>query len=818
MKMLWAFTLLICACLTLPIPISASNVSVIKLLKDPNTTVSTNGSFKLGFFSPPNTKNRYLGIWYNNVSPTYYVWVANRDKPLNDSSGLLRISEKGILQVVNGNKDVLWTPNVTASTSNVTNTTIDFLDSGNLVYRSVTKGKVLWQSFEDPTDSLLPNMQLTSSSTNMQRQYAWRSVSDPSFGRYSLGLDSVSHPQMVIWDGNNRHYRSGPWSGNLFLGMRYADPPANYSGTSIHEDDNGYSVTLVYTGPINRTYVHYVFNYDGSLSEVYWDSASKSWVTIYQDPVYECDFYGKCGPFGTCNSQSSPICRCLKGFVPKNSGEWSRGNWSSGCVRRTPLQCGVNGSAQDGFLLMNTVKLPDLEKWLSVLDQNDCRNQCLVNCSCLAYAYDVGAGCMYWSKDLIDIQEFSSGGINLYLRLARSELQTKKRQKSIIIAAAVILGTSSITLFFVLLWLWLARRKEKEARRNHILETINYNDKTNQKTKFGELPFFEFGILVDATHNFSKSHKLGQGGFGPVFKGILKDEQEIAVKRLSAASGQGLEEFRNEVIVISRLQHMNLVKLIGFCVKGEEKLLVYEFMPNKSLSAFLFDRAKRELLDWSKRLHIIEGICRGLIYLHRDSRLRIIHRDLKASNILLDEDLNPKISDFGMARIFKHGQDQDETRRVVGTYGYMSPEYAMEGHFSEKSDVYSFGVLMLEIVSGKRNSSFWLEDESLTFLGYVWKLWVEGEIVSIIDPIIADPSNTEEIIRAIQVGLLCVQESVKERPSTSTVMSMLSSDIANLPKPKQPGFNRRQIFTEDGSSQHQSSGGNNASITSLSAR
>ncbi|KAK9756281.1 hypothetical protein RND81_01G086700 [Saponaria officinalis] len=179
---------------------------------------------------------------------------------------------------------------------------------------------------------------------------------------------------------------------------------------------------------------------------------------------------------------------------------------------------------------------------------------------------------------------------------------------------------------------------------------------------------------------------LGQGGFGQVYKGKLVDGREIAVKRLSAASLQGVEEFMNEVVVICRLHHKNLVSLIGFCVEGEEKLLVYEYMPNKSLSEFLFDSTKRELLDWQKRFNIIEGICRGLIYLHRDSRLRIIHRDLKASNILLDEQLNPKIADFGMARIFDHGQDKDETRRVVGTYGYMAPEYAMDNHFSEKSD------------------------------------------------------------------------------------------------------------------------------------
>ncbi|XP_074267260.1 G-type lectin S-receptor-like serine/threonine-protein kinase At1g11300 [Silene latifolia] len=385
MKMLWAFTLLIYACLTLPIPISATNISVTELLKDPNTIVSTNGTYKLGFFSPPNTKNRYLGIWYNNVSPTYYVWVANRNNPLKDSSGLLMISEKLILQVVNGNKHVLWSPNIPppkSNHSNVTNTTIDFLVNGNLIYRSTNNGKILWQSFEDPTDSLLPNMQVAMSSNNLQRLYAWKTPYDPSIGR----------------------------------------PYSRLRGYSIHKNDSGYSVTLVYTGAINLTCSHYVFNYNGSLSEVYWDPGSKSWVTIYQDPIDECDFYRKSGEFGICNSQSSPICRCLKGFVPQNPGEWNRGNWSSGCVRRTPLQCG-KGSTQDGFLLMDTVKLPDLEEWLSVLNQNDCRNQCLENCSCTAYAYDVGAGCMYWSKHLIDIQEFSSGGINLYLRLASSELR-----------------------------------------------------------------------------------------------------------------------------------------------------------------------------------------------------------------------------------------------------------------------------------------------------------------------------------------------------------------------------------------------------------
>ncbi|KAJ7968434.1 receptor kinase 2 [Quillaja saponaria] len=214
--------------------------------------------------------------------------------------------------------------------------------------------------------------------------------------------------------------------------------------------------------------------------------------------------------------------------------------------------------------------------------------------------------------------------------------------------------------------------------------------------------------------DFHSANKLGQGGFGPVYKGILEDGKEVAVKRLSRASGQGLEEFMNEVVVISKLQHRNLVKLLGCCIEGDEKMLIYEYMANKSLDAFLFKPLKQKELDWRKRFNIIQGIARGLLYLHRDSRLIIIHRDLKPSNILLDEELNPKISGFGMARIFKGSEDEDNTIRVVGMYGYMSPEYAMEGLISEKLDAFSFGVLLLEIVSGRKNTSFYDDDLSLT--------------------------------------------------------------------------------------------------------
>ncbi|RDX74653.1 G-type lectin S-receptor-like serine/threonine-protein kinase, partial [Mucuna pruriens] len=750
-------------------------------IRDPNTISSTNGDLKLGFFSPEKSTHRYVAIWF--LSESNIIWIANRDQPLNDSSGVFKIHKDGNLVVLNGQNHVLWSTNVSI---NATNTTAQLDDSGNLILRDDTSGTPIWDSFTHPAGIAVPQMKIAANRiTGKKIEYvSWKSSSDPSSGYFTGSLERLDAPEVFFWYNKTTPYwRTGPWNGRVFLGSPRMLTEYLY-GWRLEPNDNG-TAYLTYNFENPSMFGILTITPSGTLKLV--EFMNKKQFLELEVDQNECDLYGKCGPFGSCDNSTLPICSCLEGFEARNPEEWNRKNWTGGCVRNVPLNCEnvKNGREvqQDGFLVYHNMKVPDFAT-RSDGDQTKCGTDCLANCSCLAYAYDSYIGCMYWSRDLIDLQKFPYGGVDLFIRLPAQLLATGKKgnYKALIIAITGAIGALTIAICSYLLW----RKFTPKSTGSQPQNLITGDQK--QINKLEELPLFEFEKLATATNNFHLANVLGKGGFGPVYKGQLENGQEIAVKRLSKTSGQGLEELMNEVVVISKLQHRNLVKLLGCCIERDEQMLVYEFMPNKSLDSFLFDPLQRKVLDWKKRFNIIEGIARGILYLHRDSRLRIIHRDLKASNILLDDEMNPKISDFGLARIVRGGNDDEaNTRRVVGTYGYMPPEYAMEGLFSEKSDA--------------------------------WKLWNEGTIMSIIDPEIQDRSFEKSMLRCIHIGLLCVQELTKERPSISTVVLMLISEITHLPPPRQVAFVQKQSCQSLESSQKsQYSSNNNVTLSEVQGR
>ncbi|XP_010246505.1 PREDICTED: probable LRR receptor-like serine/threonine-protein kinase At1g53440 isoform X2 [Nelumbo nucifera] len=289
--------------------------------------------------------------------------------------------------------------------------------------------------------------------------------------------------------------------------------------------------------------------------------------------------------------------------------------------------------------------------------------------------------------------------------------------------------------------------------------------------------YFSLKQIKSATGNFDPENKIGEGGFGPVYKGILPDGTVIAVKQLSSKSKQGSREFLNEIGMISALQHPNLVKLFGCCVEGNQLLLIYEYMENNSLARALFGSEEHRLeLNWPVRRKICLGIARGLAYLHEESRLKIVHRDIKATNVLLDKDLNAKISDFGLAKLDEEGNTHISTR-IAGTIGYMAPEYAMRGYLTDKADVYSFGVVLLEIVSGKSNTSYRPKEDFVYLLDWAYVLQEEDNLLELVDPTLESRYSKEEALRMLSLALLCTGPSPFLRPTMSSVVSMLEGKI-----------------------------------------
>ncbi|CAL5062265.1 unnamed protein product [Urochloa decumbens] len=784
----------------------AANVS----LADGQTLVSAGGVFELGFFTPASSTARFLGIWYMGIAPQTVVWVANRDAPITGATASLAINATGSLVISDSSGRAFWS----SARSNPTGAgtpAAQLLDSGNFVLRGAGAA-VLWQSFDYPSDTLLPGMKLGWDLTaGLDRHLTtWRGPGDPSPGDYTFGIDTRGVPEGFIrYDGTAPVYRNGPWNGLQFSGEPEMEPNnSNFRFEFVANATDVYYTFFVdpaaNAGGGGGVVSRFVMN-QSSVQRYVWPPGGQAWTLYWSLPRDLCDSYAHCGAFGVCDTGGgSPACACVRGFTPASPRDWQLRDGTAGCRRVTPLNC-----TGDGFLQVRGVKLPDTTNATedAAITVDQCRQRCLANCSCLAYAASSikggDSGCIIWSSPLIDIRHFASGGQDLYIRLAASDLPSNgdgSKKKSIL--AAVFVSLSALLVFGIggfFIWNKFFRHKrtfQSSQRLNSFDSSIPLTPVQDRKLedesgqdKDLNVTLFDMATIAVATDNFATWTKLGEGGFGAVYKGELEGGHTVAVKRLSKFSTQGLDEFKNEVMLIAKLQHVNLVRLLGCCIHGEERILVYEYMENKSLDNFIFDKSRSAQLNWSKRFDIILGIARGLLYLHQDSRYKVIHRDLKAGNILLDKDMNPKISDFGVARIF--GDDTDShTRKVVGTYGYMSPEYAMDGVFSVKSDVFSFGVLVLEIVSGRKNRGMYSSGEQTSLLSHAWKLWREGNAAALLDEAVAGAGEHRgsEVVRCVQVALLCVQERPDDRPHMAAVFMALGNPCAALPQPRHPGF------------------------------
>ncbi|XP_057822518.2 G-type lectin S-receptor-like serine/threonine-protein kinase At2g19130 [Cryptomeria japonica] len=665
-------------------------------LSGSQTIISKNGTFALGFFNPRGTNNWYIGIWYAPIPQKAIVWVANRDNPVRNMPGVLKFSRGGQLTLFDRNGRSVWSTDNGPKGSGAVIT-----DSGNfIVLDAHNESAIVWESFAHPTDTLLPDAKLWKGMTLT----SWKSSSDPESGLYSFRMNtSPGKTELMMLFNNTVPY----WSSGECIGHNYFTKVPELEGQKkVQTSCVRLSPSRIYIyfsiNPIDRMIKgRFVLNENGDFELFFWMDDGR-WSLRWSTYQCQCSNYKICGSYGLCNTND--VCSCVQGFTPKHD---SQGWWSTGCARGKPLECSVTEGTTDGLLEATNQYLPEKEAVLinNEPTQQGCRTACLHNCSCTAFAF------------------------------ADSDPPVCKLAKQQTPALTILLSAgASILVFSALLSTAYILWKRRGLSKKNVEEEVPLS-----------LRMFSYKELRIATENFK--HKLGSGALGSVFKGTLPDNRPVAVKRLEGST-QVEKQFRAEIITTGRIQHVNLVRLWGFCVEGSRRLLVYAYMPNGSLNSFLFSQSEdvEKVLDWKTRFEIALGTARGLVYLHEECRDRIIHCDIKPENILLDSDLSPKVADFGLAKLV--GRDFSRVLTTTkGTRGYLAPEWISGLPITPKVD--------------------------------------RGNIKDIVDARIAGEANIEEVKRAAMVARLCIQDDENQRPSMGEVVKILEGTI-EVPLPQIP--------------------------------
>ncbi|KAL0312391.1 UNVERIFIED_CONTAM: G-type lectin S-receptor-like serine/threonine-protein kinase [Sesamum radiatum] len=725
-------------------------------LNSSSQLVSANGTFSLGFSVFDEAGNAYLALSHTN-SIYYPVWIGNREQPAFGSQDtFLTVDINGKLVIrhgINGGESIELYAGESSKKNNVS---VTLLETGNLVVKEMSSSNgevILWQSFDHPTDTLLPGMKLGVNGKTGRKPMltSWFGPNDPAPGAFTLEWDPsedrllVRRRGVLYWTSGKLKDYYDEWGGlriKAFDNILIKPDPANLN----------YNFSVVTSG--DEEYFTYSLINVPALTP---DNRNISGIRLdYQGYIYDRDrpTIAKAGfCYGYDETHANP-----------------------GCVLREQPKCRNDGQTFDltsgDFRHVNGTPAPAVYDSNSNLSMSDCREKCWNDCECVGYTSGNQSGCVYWrGKNLEFVRsappDNSPELANTFVLVSTSSRQGKKRHVEIISVAV------SVPVLVVL----TAIGKRNEVQLHDLLTLDGYTETYELEHGGGgnnhhDLRLFTYASIQSATNNFSDDYKLGQGGFGPVYKGKTSEGQDIAVKLLSRQSGQGLLEFKTELILISKLQHVNLVKLLGFCIHGDDKMIIYDYMPNKSLDFFLFS----------------ESLLSQLSSYRKDDTINYKNGKL----------YEPKISDFGLARIFKQNTSEANTNKLVGTYGYMAPEYAMQGIFSVKSDVYSFGVLVLEIVTGRKNNSFHQVEGPLNLVEYAWELWRNDCAIELMDPTLNTSCTIDQLQRCIHIGLLCVEIQAVDRPNIEDVISMLKNETSCLPMPKNPAFITRNAVLEEG--------------------
>ncbi|CAO2842466.1 unnamed protein product [Amaranthus hypochondriacus] len=753
---------------------------------------SLDKTFTCGFYTIDNTTNAYFfSIWYTNTKDKTVIWTANRDKPVNGRGSELSFRKDGAMVLTDFDGSSVWETN----TSSTEVSRAELLNSGNFVLKD-SNGKILWQSFDFPTDTLLPNQYFTKNTRLISRVSSQKF--DSGYFNFFFDNDNVlklmyNGPEIssLYWPKpDNNVFQEGRTSYNSTLIAVFDD-----MGSFISSDYLQFNTSDRGILGIKR---RLTMDYDGNLRIYSLNDLSGLWVITWEAIAKPCHIHGLCGRNGICLYTPKPTCSCPPYYEHVDSKDWSKG-----CKPKFDSNC-----SDSEFLELPYVDYFgfDINTTYAPISFEDCRQRCLRDCRCQAFkhAMSVGLWNCYTKSALFNGYRFQ-GSIHIRIPKGIHKLESKTSpsvssldcgngkpkielvSKSYnfankqtfkwvyVYSFGVAIGAIEVAIL-IASWYFLFR---KQGFSNSLEE--------GYRTLSSQFRSFSYNELKTSTNKFKQV--LGKGGFGAVYKGVLGDGRVIAAKNLENMV-QGEEEFWAEVSTIGRINHMNLARMWGFCSEKKHKLLVYEYIENGSLDKHLFlssSTSNSTVLGWDTRFKIALGIAKGLAYLHHECLEWVIHCDVKPENILLDRDFEPKISDFGLAKLCQrddHGL-LSELSRIRGTKGYMAPEWTTNLPLTAKVDVYSYGVVILELVLGIRLSSVkvegdHLEEEEISrftkFVIFAKGKMQEGDdlwMEDLVDPRLEGEFSRNQAVKMMEIGLSCVEDDRNKRPTMESIVQIL---------------------------------------------